>query len=436
MKKVIILGAGLSGVSAGYFLKKKKIDPLVFEKEKRPGGMCSSHTQDGFTFDTSGHLLHFRSEETRSLVNSLLGDNLTTLRRNAWVYNFDNLIPYPFQANLTLLPPGIREDCLSGFIKARDNGSANGKPRNFLEWIYTNFGAGIAEHFMIPYNLKFWQAPLEDISHQWADRLVVKPSLEDIENSGNNGKKDGLGYHSRFYYPKRGGIEELVKAFARGLKYMRTGHEAREVDLAAREVRFANGRKEYFDTLISTIPLPELGKIIKGVPRNVMSAFRALRWISIYNVNLGIDRKVMPGKHWIYFPDKDINFFRVGFFHNFSSSLAPQGKAASYVEVSYPGGSDIDEERAATGIKKGLKRVGILNGGASIMCQHINDIKYAYPLYDRNYEHARKTIMGFLSGNGIIPCGRYGSWRYFSMEDVMMEAEGIAESIAEYGKNN
>jgi UDP-galactopyranose mutase len=47
-------------------------------------------------------------------------------------------------------------DCVNGLIKAqREN-----KPfSNFKEWVDSVMGAGIAEHFMIPYNFKVWATP-------------------------------------------------------------------------------------------------------------------------------------------------------------------------------------------------------------------------------------------------------------------------------------
>jgi protoporphyrinogen oxidase len=75
-KKIIILGAGLSGLSAAWHLQKKGIDCKVFEKEKEVGGLCSSSKIKGFTFDRSGHLLHFKHSYTFNLVRHLLANNL------------------------------------------------------------------------------------------------------------------------------------------------------------------------------------------------------------------------------------------------------------------------------------------------------------------------------------------------------------------------
>ena len=59
MAKIVIAGAGLTGLSTAYHLEKNKFDDFeIYEKENEVGGLCRSVKQDGFTFDYTGHLLH------------------------------------------------------------------------------------------------------------------------------------------------------------------------------------------------------------------------------------------------------------------------------------------------------------------------------------------------------------------------------------------
>jgi UDP-galactopyranose mutase len=76
-KKIVILGAGLAGLSAAWHLQKKKIECFVFEKEPVVGGLCRSKQVKGFIFDCDGHLLHFRNKYTLQLVRRLLKGNLS-----------------------------------------------------------------------------------------------------------------------------------------------------------------------------------------------------------------------------------------------------------------------------------------------------------------------------------------------------------------------
>ena len=73
--------------------------------------------------------------------------------------------------------------------------------------------------------------------------------------------------------------------------------------------------------------------------------------------------------------------------------------------------------------------MNVLRAQENILAQDINDIKYGYPIYDSNYRLAREGIAKFLIQNNIISCGRYGSWRYMSMEDVLLEGKNVAAKI-------
>lgn len=412
-------------MSLAYFLREKKVKAEIFEKEIKPGGLCRSIEKQGFVFDSSGHLLHFRNKNTLSLVNKVLNGDLTKHRRKSYVYAFNKLIPYPFQANFNYLSKRVTQQCMRGFIEAEKQTSRSG---NFLQWIYNKFGKGIADYFMIPYNTKLWKIPLDELGYKWAERFIVIPTIKQIKENSINEKSKALGYNAFFWYPGKGGIEELTRGFSSGADSIALGCQATAVDLIKKVVTFKDGRKEKFNTLISTIPLPELGKIITALPEDVKVNFKKLRWVSIYNVNLGVKAKVWPGRHWVYFSQKSIPFFRIGFFHNFSSYLAPSGKGSLYVDISYSKDKPFCRREVGAQIRKYLITTGVIKYENEICCENINDIKYGYPVYDKNYTLAREKILNFLSRNNIISCGRYGSWRYLSMEDVILEAEKIVKN--------
>jgi len=428
-KRIVILGAGLAGLSTAWHLRKKGIACQIFEKESEAGGLCRSKNIAGFTFDYDGHLLHFKHRYTFNLIKSLLKNNLVEHQRSAWVYSFGRYSRYPFQANLYGFPSPVIKNCLLGFIQISRNGH-NKNSLNFLDWINHTFGKGISRYFMIPYNTKFWTVPPQELTCEWLDGFIPVPSLNQIIEGTIKESHRQFGYNARFWYPKEGGISSLSSSFANQLKNIHTDCPVAEINLEKRQIKLASGARERFDYLVSTIPLPEMPFLVKGLPKQVQHLFKRLRWNSIFNLNLGLPKKNTSEKHWIYFPQKDVRFFRVGFPHNFSSCLAPKDKSSLYVEVAYSKDKPVVKNKITPRIIKDLKKTGLLTEGDRICAQDINDIKYGYPIYDKNYTPTRKNILGFLNRNNIISCGRYGSWRYMSMEDVILEGKGIADRIS------
>ena len=56
-KKVIIIGAGISGLCAGSYLQMNGYDTEIFELHTTPGGLCTSWKRKGYTFDLCIHWL-------------------------------------------------------------------------------------------------------------------------------------------------------------------------------------------------------------------------------------------------------------------------------------------------------------------------------------------------------------------------------------------
>lgn len=428
-KPFVILGAGLTGLSMAFFLKKNY---QIFEKEERPGGLCRSREIKGFTFDYDGHLLHFRDRAILHLVQELMGDNLVSIRRNSTINSFGRQGQYPFQANLFGLPRHVIKECVTGFINAQFNGKIKKyKEVNFKQWILANFGSGIARHFMLPYNNKFWTMPADRLSCEWVDGYIPLPTLEDVLNGTIAQSRKQFGYNTRFWYPRQGGIENLIFALQRQIKSkINTLHQAVKIDLARKTVSFQNGRKARFNYLVSTLPLPELLKLIPNLPAKIEAFRNKLKYTSVFCLNLGVAKENISNRHWIYFPEKKFVFFRVGFPANFSSSVAPEGMSSLYVEVAYyKNNKPIDKHRLIKKILKDLYKAEILSPSDIIEVSDPLDIKYGYIIYDRNYRESTETIHEYLNQHQIYSIGRYGRWKYMSMEDAMLEGKETANLL-------
>ena len=100
-----------------------------------------------------------------------------------------------------------------------------------------------------------------------------------------------------------------------------------------------------------------------------------------------------------------------------------------YAEIAYSDGKKIDKDEAFSKTVNDLKKCSIISNDADVeICLPI-DLKYGYALYDFNRNHAVQIIKNYLERFGIYTIGRYGSWKYMSMEDVILEGRNTAEKI-------
>lgn len=435
MKKIVILGAGLAGLSAAFHIEKEKnrlqdIDYEIFEREKKAGGLCRTEGKKGFLFDYSGHLLHLKSEYTKKLVQGLLKNNITCHKRDAWIYLKDRYIKYPFQANLDALPDDIRKECLEDFYKAeiKNRGKKNSDFKNFEDWIIGRFGRGIAEHFMLPYNKKLWINDLREISCSWVDEFIPVPQSKEITEAKKRGHKKEYGYNINFQYPESGGIQVLPDVFEKKIKKVRLDMEANKIDLDNKVLGFSNYEEIKYDILISTIPLKKLIRIAINPPKRIKNCAGSLQYNSVLIINLGIKRND-SSKHWVYVPEGKYPFYRFGYFSNFSESMAPEWKSSIYCEVSYRGEEKIDQEKTYRDSIDGLIDIGVIRDKSEIIVEKFLDIEYAYIIYNNKYENSIKEIHSFLKNHDVFSIGRYGAWEYSSMEDAILSGKRVAETI-------
>lgn len=427
MNSISILGAGPTGLSTGYYLNQ---DYSVWEKNKDVGGGCRTEKVKGFSFDYGGHIFYPRKKQVRELIDKLMKNDLYCMPREAWIYSKGIYTRYPFQANLYGHSVKVVKECLLGLMEAKLKYGE--KPQgfaNFEDFIDKVFGKGMAKHFMIPFNKKQWALPLGEMTVDWMGEFVPLPSLDEVLDGSLKMAPECMGINANFIYPKKGGIQAIFDSFSRHLQNVNTSSEVNRVSLKNKSFE-VNGKKTiYYEKLVSTIPLPDLMRIIDSVPSEVKSASEKLRWTSLYVVNIGIDRDDISDKHRVYYPEEDFLFHKLGYYQNQSSSMVPKGKSAVSAEVSFSENRPIDRKNLIERTLEDLIKAKVLNQDDRILLTHVLTLPYAYAGYDHQRNEAVSTIKDFLEKNDIYLCGRYAQWKYQNMEQNILAGKKMAEKL-------
>ena len=427
MAPVLIVGGGLTGLVAAERLENAGTPAVVLEREAAPGGACRSLEADGYIFDYTGHLLHVARAETEAYLAELgVWDRLAVHERRAAVVIGGRVTPYPVQINTHGLAPEVRRDCLLGFVRAwaRDGGE---EPADFRAWVLDRFGEGLARHFFFPYNSKLYRASPEELSLDWVGRYVPKPELEDVVD-GVLGLHDGaVGYNATFRYPRRGGIRMLPDAVARRVDNLQLEREVVRIHLGESWVELAGGERLEWRRLLSTISLPALMDcIVDELPDDVAGARSALRWVRVLNLALGVEGAAPSDEHWLYFPDPELPFYRVGFPSN-HGELAPTGHHTVSVELSLdPDDGDVEELAGAA--EKALVDIDLLDP-AAVRVRRVTVLDPAYVVFDHQRREAVALLRAFLRRHGVMLAGRWAEWKYSAMEDAILDGTAAARRL-------
>jgi UDP-galactopyranose mutase len=429
----VILGGGLSGMTAAYTLQQAgETHWQLYEREDRVGGLARSIAVDGYLFDFGPHILFTIDAEMEALIRDLLGDNFHAQERQAFIYHhaWDLYTRFPFQAHLYGLPVPLVLECLVGLVRAVQRFSRGEfHPANYEEWMRGVFGDGITERLMIPYARKIWTVEPSEMEFSWVGRRVPEPDFERIIAGALSNDVSQVGATSSFWYPKTGAIEPLPRALGARLRNVHLERRAERIELPAKQVVFADGEVVPFDHLLFSLPLPSIPRFFTGVPPEVERACRGLRYQGIYCINLGIDRPDVSDKHWVYFYEDPFPFHRLSFPATFSPDTVPPGKSSIATEVAFSERRPLDRDTAVERTIEGLKLAKILRPDDRIELVHTEAIEPAYIIYDLDHAKNVGIIRDWLRANNIWNIGRFGEWQYFNMDHSMRSGKTAAMEI-------
>ncbi|MFQ5873510.1 MAG: protoporphyrinogen/coproporphyrinogen oxidase [Dehalococcoidia bacterium] len=422
--RVAILGAGLAGLSAAYHLPGW--DCHVYDQHPYYGGHAHSWSYGGFIFDEGPHVSFTKSAKVRELFARSVGGGYYESMVIASNYFYGHILAHPAQTNLYGLPEALVQGCIGDLAQAE--AELGGTPANYAEWCYQNLGRTFSEEFTFRYTRKYWTLDPRRMTTDWIGVRVYRPSLPEVIAGATNAGGGNHYYIQEIRYPQEGGFYSFTHLLAQG-RDLRLGHQLVELDLRSRRLTFANGRSEHYDHLISSLPLPELVRVIKDAPAPVRDAAQELSCSSIVIVNVGLKGNSLPHCHWMYFYDDDIIFSRVSFPHMLSPNNVPPGHSSLQAEVYFSKHRPLPVARVTEKVLSDLRRVGLLRDADDIVLCRTEWVQYGNVIFDEQRARSLATVRRFLEGQRVLPCGRYGEWAYFWTDQAVLSGEKAAKQL-------
>ncbi len=451
-ERTLILGGGLSGVAAAYWLSRGGRQVLLVDQEDEVGGLAKSrpyHSQHGeFTYDIGPHRFHSSDRRVHEVTMEVLGENKVRRERCSRILLYDKFFDYPLKLGKALrqLPKPVMARALWDYgIQSVKNLFVKGSDDNFESWVVRRFGRKLFEIFFGVYTEKTWGVPCDQISSDWASQRISQSSLWDtVKKSLFKPKNTVRSLVSEFHYPRTGGIGEISRSFAREAEKLgaviHRGCTVKAVvhgDDGVNTVRVvhADGREEEIAThdVLSTIPVTTLVRLLDPAPpAEVMEHVRAMRHRSMVFVYLILDRPQLTHDHWIYVPEKTLTVHRLSEFKNFSEECAPPSKTLICAEITCDKGDEIwnksDEELREIAVHD-VQAMGLIRPEEVLETFTHREI-FAYPLYTLGYREHLDSVLGHIDGIARLDTtGRQGLFKYNNMDHSIAMGLGAADTI-------
>ena len=413
---VIIIGAGISGLSAAHHLPGEY---LVLEKENVIGGLSTQYTPpDGgdYRFDFGGHYFHFKDKgEIKKYVERF--GRFREFRRKSAVYMLDRYIPYPLQYHLSYLPAPLKKAALGEILARKKRGT-----HNLQEYLEHNFGPTLFSLFFKPFLNKYYGTGLADLAADMDKGSIPVPD-EKSAVAGYRGKGfSQTGYNPVFYYPENS-LEDFIETYAAGIqkgRHIKLNEEVVEIDIDKKKVKTGNNTYEY-ETLINTMPLKHLLKAINQNAR--FPSHEKLRHISTLVCNIVL-KKRRKRLHWVYLPETQFPFYRAGYYPY-------RGITVTYLEktIKTMVGEAANRDILFDEILFTLKKLKFIESKDDILYFDARLIPVSYILFDREWHKVVPAALKDLKEYGIHSTGRYGAWNYTSMSDDIKAAIETVKTI-------
>ncbi|NCA80706.1 MAG: hypothetical protein EOM76_11090, partial [Sphingobacteriia bacterium] len=150
--KIAILGSGIAGISAGYYLKKIGQQSVIFEKDNDWGGLCGQFSINGFRFD---RFVHFTFTNNREVAD-IFQHSSQLIAHSSISYNYfeGKWLKHPVQNNLSPLPTEMKVKIIDDFVNRPKTQFEN--ISNYAQWLDSQYGFYFAKTFPYAYTRKYW----------------------------------------------------------------------------------------------------------------------------------------------------------------------------------------------------------------------------------------------------------------------------------------
>ncbi|MGX3011739.1 FAD-dependent oxidoreductase [Helicobacter sp. 23-1044] len=486
-KKVLIIGAGVAGLSAGRVLAENDFEVEIYEVDSSVGGMSKSLNMFNQIVDIGPHRFFSKDERLNDFWSAHTNGQSEKVSRLTRIFYNKKFFYYPLRGFDALFKLGIIESalCVLSFIKAKIKPFSGD---SFESWVANAFGYRLYSIFFKSYTQKLWGIECKDLDSDFARQRIKGLNLYEAIKSaffGDKSKKHKT-LVDEFSYPKKGcGVvyENMAKEIiSRGGKIICDAEVQGIItkDKKAIGIRTKNG-VIYGDIVISTAPfrdmvmsLEELDSAIKDLAQRLKFRNTILVYVEVdcenhikfnggksevfcddlrgfQTRNEGVTKKVMTeiecaesaqsaqktklfSDNWIYVHSKNIATGRITNFANWTKDLRC-GRSESILCLEYWANDDerlwnLSDDEIIKIAKNDLLDSAIIAESSQIKRTQTLKIHKSYPVYERGYKANLNQIYDALDKfSDLYFIGRNGAFKYNNQDHSLLMGLKCADKI-------
>lgn len=458
MKKVLILGGGVSGLSVAWKLVDLGVDVEIIESKNQVGGLAATVKKNEYYLDYGPHFFLSEKKNILKKVKDIFkiryNKDMLIFRRDAKLFFNGNFLNYPLTINNILFQIPFSDSlfsvssyfysqikkCISNLYKRQNIN------KDFETWVKYTFGLYLYKIFFKPYTEQFWGIPCEKLSPHCLPtntKLSFFKTLKLIFQRRATKENPSLVERETTFplnYPPNG-IGMIADSIAQDIKQkggkINLGLNIKKIDrdkmgsfiiTASKKGKTQNFKGNF---IISTIPLPKMINMLKPIPNyRIISSSKKLEYLSLIIIYLVTNKNNILNGSYLYFLNRPYN--RISETNKFSVDLNPTNENMLAIEISCYKDDDVwqfSKEKLFELCIKSLEKDKLLRK-EDVKKIFVLKNRYAYPIYFHDYEPNLKNLLDYVDSiPNLEVVGRTGKYMYQDIDKCIIEAFDLVDKI-------
>lgn len=418
MKKIVVIGSGISGLSISRMLSDE-YDVEIVEKDPKFGGLIKCERIEGNLFHrVGGHVFNSRNNVVLDWFWSHFDKDKEFLSatRNAKIRLNGEFVGYPIENYLYQLPEQQLKPIVNELMdKLSEEKLQTTDYSNFKDFLIGNFGEELYKLYFGPYNTKIWNADLAKVPLEWLDGKLPMPKLREVLLSNILKNEESTMVHSTFFYPRRDGSQFIVNRFSEGLS-INCSYQVQSIDFIENKGLSINNNDKIVNSIVYCGDVRQLGKIVHIKDDALQLAMKNLTDLVSNGTSNVLCETDDNDISWLYLPEEKFKAHRIIYTGNFSETNN-EGSNRKTCVVEFSGKQDQQEM---------IKELGNLPGNLKPLA--FNYEPNSYIIQNHNTRENIALLKSLLKPYCIFLLGRFAEWEYYNMDKCIEAAMELKEN--------